>query len=378
MMKKLFLVSAGIILVALAFILGVGRVAPVTAQGDPVPDFVGKEACATCHADIVAQHQLHGHNWKLNRVEGAAPDYPFTEVPNPPEGYTWDDISFVIGGFAYKARFIDQNGFIITGDADSTTQYNFPLIDARTGEVIVEAGWVPYNAGKETPYNCGSCHTTGYNHDPNAHMYDMPGLIGLWEEEGIQCEECHGPGSLHVQNPIRVNMLVDRASEACGQCHYRGAEGVIESKGGFIDHHEQYEEIATAPHAALECIDCHNPHQSVKYAESAVNPNQGMRVNCTSCHFDNKNLEKHEAAGVTCVECHMPPMVASGARSPERLWADVRAHLFQINTDPTAPQFNEDGTAVMPYITVEYACKRCHLGLPVEAMASIATGYHDR
>ena len=378
MVRRLFFLGVGILVLALGYFVLSAPASPVGAQGDSIPEYVGKDVCASCHADVAAQQMLHGHSWKLNKVEGEPPDYPFTEVPNPPEGYTWDDVSFVIGGFAWKARFIDQEGFIITGDEDSTTQYNFPIIDERTGEVVLEEGWVPYHAGEEKPYNCGSCHTTGYNYDPETHMYDMPGLIGMWEEEGIQCEECHGPGSLHVQEPIRAKMIVDRSSEACGECHYRGAEGVVEASGGFIKHHEQYEEMLTSPHASLECVACHNPHQSVKFAEPEVNPNKGLRNTCTNCHFDQTNSEAHEANGVTCVDCHMAPMAASGARNSDRKWADVKTHLYQINTDPTAPQFNEDGTAVMPYITLEYVCTRCHEGLPVEAMAMIAEGYHDR
>lgn len=376
MIRKLLLTTAALVLVTLGMMLVTDSPAAVDAQGGGIPDFVGAGECATCHGDIARQHERHGHNWKLNRVvDGQPPDYPFTEVPSPPEGYTWEDVSFVIGGFAWKARFIDLEGFIITGDENATTQYNFPLIDQRTGEVIVEAGWVPYNPGQEKPYNCGSCHTTGYDHD-RTNMFDLPGFIGSWEEEGIQCEECHGPGSLHVEEPIRVNMLIDRSAEACGQCHYRGAEGVIESSGGFIKHHEQYEEILTAPHAAFECIDCHNPHQSAVHADPEINPNRSMRNACTNCHFGQPVQPQHADNDVTCTECHMPPMTASGARNIERLWADVSTHLYQINTDPEAMQFSEDGTAVMPYITVEYACFRCHVDIPLEDLTAAAQGYH--
>ena len=50
----------------------------------------------------------------------------------------------MIGGYNWKARFIDQNGFIITGDANATTQYNF------ANEVVGnDAHWVPYHAGEE-------------------------------------------------------------------------------------------------------------------------------------------------------------------------------------------------------------------------------------
>ena len=360
------------------FIFLISPTSVTNSQSLDVPQFVGADSCADCHEAEAAQHALHGHNFKLNRVvDGVPPTYPFTEVLELPVGYTWDDISFVIGGFAWKARFIDLEGYIITGDENATTQYNFPLIDDRTGDVIVEENWVAYHAGEENkPYSCGSCHTTGYNHDSDTNMYGLPGLIGQWTEEGIQCEECHGPGSLHAENPINVQMLVDRDSESCGNCHYRGGEGVVESSGGFIKHHEQYEEIVTAPHAALDCVNCHNPHQSAVWA-SEVNPNRSIRNDCLSCHFDTVNIDEHEDEGVTCVDCHMPPMTASGARNADLLWADVKTHLFQINTNPDAPQFSEDGSSVMPYITLEYACTRCHSDWTVDDMEDGAKGYHD-
>ena len=47
--------------------------------------------------------------------------------------------------------------------------------------------WVPYHAGEEKPYNCGTCHTTGYV--PEGNQDDMPGMIGTWAEDGIGCEE---------------------------------------------------------------------------------------------------------------------------------------------------------------------------------------------
>ena len=143
---------------------------------------------------------LSGHPWKLNPVvDGQPPEYPFTEIPNPPEGYTWDDIAYVIGGYNWKARFIDQEGFIITGDADATTQYNL-----FNEEIDLGGDWVAYHAGEETPYDCGACHTTGYSARGN--QDGLPGLIGTWALPGIQCEECHGPGSLHANHPFDWDM----------------------------------------------------------------------------------------------------------------------------------------------------------------------------
>ena len=111
-----------------------GPAGPAGAQGaagstggpPPGAEYVGSETCGACHTDIYVEVIYSGHAWKLNRVmDGQAPTYPFTEVAEPPEGYTWDDISFVIGGYNWKARFVDMDGYIITGDEEAATQYNF-------------------------------------------------------------------------------------------------------------------------------------------------------------------------------------------------------------------------------------------------------------
>ncbi len=170
------------------------------------PTYVGSDACQECHEDLYASYMQTGHPYKLNKVvDGQPPVYPFSEVTNPPEGYTWDDILYVIGGFGWKARFIDQEGYIITGDADATTQYNLYNKTLKMGD-----NWVAYHAGEEKPYDCGSCHTTGYQ--PEGHQLGLPGLIGTWVEDGIGCEECHGPGENHVNDPYMVSMDIDRDS----------------------------------------------------------------------------------------------------------------------------------------------------------------------
>ena len=81
-----------------------------------VPQYVGRQTCSECHAEINEVFMKSGHPWKLNKVvDGQPPSYPFTEVPEVPEGYTWDDITYVIGGYNWKARFIGTDGYIITG-----------------------------------------------------------------------------------------------------------------------------------------------------------------------------------------------------------------------------------------------------------------------
>lgn len=187
------------------------------APGAGGAEYIGAQICAGCHSEIYDLYIKSGHAWKLNPVvDGQAPAYPFTEITELPQGYTWDDILYIIGGYNWKARFVDKDGYIITdapGEAGNTeylNQWNF------ANQIIgKEAGWVTYNSGEENkPYDCGSCHTTGYS--PQGNQDDLPGLIGTWAETGIKCEECHGPGSLHITNPRGFTMQIDRDSEQCG------------------------------------------------------------------------------------------------------------------------------------------------------------------
>ncbi len=75
------------------------------------PQYTGSESCQECHEAKYETFMESGHPYKLNKVvDSQPPEYPFSEVPNPPEGYTWDDITYVIGGYGWKARFIDKDG----------------------------------------------------------------------------------------------------------------------------------------------------------------------------------------------------------------------------------------------------------------------------
>ncbi|MCP4285910.1 MAG: hypothetical protein GY792_15885, partial [Gammaproteobacteria bacterium] len=182
-----------------------GSAGPQGPAGPPGEDasvrleYVGSEKCGECHEAEYQKFILSGHPYKLTKIVNSEPPaFPYDDVTGgvtePPAGYTWDDVSYVIGGYGWKARFIDQNGYIITGDEDATTQWNYINEDAE-----LDAGWVPYHAGEEKPYNCGTCHTTGYQ--PEGHQDDMEGIIGTWVFPGVQCEECHGPGNLHSADP---------------------------------------------------------------------------------------------------------------------------------------------------------------------------------
>jgi hypothetical protein len=281
-----------------------------------------------------------------------------------------------MGGYGWKARFIDQEGFIITGDADATTQYN--LVNEAIG---LGGDWVPYHPGEEKPYDCGSCHTTGYQ--PEGNQDGLPGLIGTWSEPGIQCEECHGPGSNHAAAPYGVALKVDRTANACGDCHLRGAPEAINASGGFIRHHEQYEELFQSKHRAIDCVACHDPHEGV--IQNRVEGNPTTRVDCEDCHFQNAQYQASETMRsiVACIDCHMPRMVKSAVGDAAAFTGDIRTHMWAI--DPLAvAQFTEDGSEAISQIGLDFACKSCHRegGTATvktdDELKEEAIGYHDR
>ncbi|HKZ55256.1 MAG TPA: multiheme c-type cytochrome [Anaerolineales bacterium] len=363
-----------------------GPAGPPGPAGDPGPaasvaaEYVGSQTCSGCHGELDETFKKSGHAWKLNPVvDGQPPDYPFTELAGPPEGYTWDDISYVIGGYSWKARFVDKSGYIITGaDADATTQYNFP--NPYLGK---EAGWVKYKAGeKEVPYDCGSCHTTGYN--PEGHQDDMPGIVGTWAEPGITCERCHGPGSQHAANPRGVTLAVERDPELCGACHRRGGVEAVNAKDGFIEHHEQYEELFQSKHVALDCVLCHNPHTLVvQLRQEAV---QTTRTACENCHFRQARYQDSQIHPnvATCVDCHMPRIVKSAWGDAAQFSGDIRTHLMAIDS-ALIHQFSEDGMTSLSQVSLDFACRQCHYEGSArgtvktdEELMEKAEGYHTQ
>ncbi len=73
--------------------------------------YVSSDGCGYCRTSTLIELKNSDHPYKLNKViDGNPPIYPFSEVPSPPEGVSWDEVSYVIGGFGWKARFIGLDG----------------------------------------------------------------------------------------------------------------------------------------------------------------------------------------------------------------------------------------------------------------------------
>lgn len=354
---------------------------------------VGSAACRQCHADVAAEFERHGHAHALTALDGALPVFPLKtarEIPSPPEGLAWDDLSYAVGGYRRNAIFAQADGFLLTtGETGIASQW---LLDF--GPNGAAAGYAEYAASADAPqpfdYACFRCHTTGaapQDPDDPRNQEGRPGFVGTWHEAGAQCESCHGPGGRHFRTSgatvqiDRSRIFIDVTSEdSCRNCHAAAGDPLeIPARDGFIEHFAQWSELqASGHHAQFACTVCHDPHRSVTYDRAGA-----IRNECRACHADmsmaghaGKTLRRSDGyeERLTCESCHMPFAGRSGAAAradlvgTEARVGDLRTHIFRINTSPggAAEFFTDDGTRVrrdadgLAGVTVDFVCLRCH------------------
>lgn len=374
--------------------------------------YVTSSACSACHSDFAQRLSLHGHAHALTQVLGSAPMFPAgaanAGVPNPPAGFAWSDISYLLDGFSKKGRFLDNNGYVLTtGLTGQLTQWNLGLPALRAGAEFVE--YLPA-AVTVTPYDFDTFRyeTTGpAPQDPSNPLFqdNRPGIAGTWHEAGVKCESCHGPGSLHIPRPQARNLFVDTTgTQTCAECHTRpfgSTTGEILAADGFIRDRQQWSELkASGGHAQFACTYCHDPHRSVTNDRPAA-----IRNECRACHGD-ANMALHQrkvfVSGdyreeLTCESCHMPFATRSGASASSAVvgpfghMGDTRTHIFRISTENKdyTGMFTPDGSQVIrdsegrAAVTADVVCLRCHnsvslpsLAFTPERAAEIAIGVH--
>lgn len=201
------------------------------AQAEPeLAEFVGSGECADCHRGVVQDHEDSAHAQALldvsRRKQGilgdfdAGDDVRNVQFPgeDAPRAFTEDDISLVMGAGRYTQRYVaevDDEYVVLPAEWDTVNEV-----------------WLPFTPGEAWPgpeydfvAQCAGCHTVGLDVER-----------GRWEDEGVQCEACHGPGSTHVdlakdagRRPseeeiagIHAAIVVSPDAQICGQCHSQG------------------------------------------------------------------------------------------------------------------------------------------------------------
>ncbi len=298
--------------------------------------YVGAEQCKTCHNEIYEEWKSSGHSKIIYKPSNGNINIPL------PEGYSVNEISYVIGGYKWKALFLDKNGYLITSTSrgDGRNQYN-----------LKSKRWVDYKAGERVPYDCGMCHTTGYS--PEGHQDGLEGIKGRWKFDGVQCEACHGPGALHIQSSLKRDIKIDRT--ICIRCHSIDPLDAIPVNDVFLAPYTEVNQLMKSKMKKFKCVNCHNSHRSSE---------KSIKQSCESCHqkialrYENSYMHR---VGVKCIDCHMPQagLIAEGDR--ETFTGDLKSHLFRIDHTKKFPFFIKDNEKVNPgYLSVDYACIRCH------------------
>lgn len=198
--------------------------------------------------------------------------------------------------------------------------------------------------GQDTCVTCHDNMRQGYEGTPH-HRATDPRTPGA--KQG--CETCHGPGSLHADNPVDVPlkrfrlMSPDDINETCATCHTRGTHALWdgsqhESRGLSCTtchsvhapkselfqlkeptqrelcatcHRDKVSKIDRSGHmpvreGKMECSTCHNPHGSTNVR--LLRRGDSVADLCTSCHADKRGpfLWEHAPARDGCVTCHDP------------------------------------------------------------------------
>lgn len=385
-------------------------------------DYIGSETCAFCHEDV-PEHGDTLHADALTDDPGATLDAWFDDGASVMLG---NGATARLGrsGGAPAVTLTDSGGQSRTYEAalflaspsratvpmarDDGRYWPLPVVfraedPARPGFVDAEAALLPFQLDRwfdgggvlvdldplrSAEHECLACHVTGFELE-----WDSDGAItldartgGQWEEDGVGCERCHGPGEEHLQAPDAEKAFLithpgrldpDRADEVCGQCHaqvtspdglpYPWTEelGLFAPGAALLDYGEsaarhwtsgaaaaprmQLDEQRLSAHgdagpASLRCTDCHGAHGTGE-AHDLLLPADDNEL-CLSCHEgytfggDRDAVRLHTGHGYynpggrtesgRCTGCHMPPIATDYAFSERSGAGTLASHLFAM------------------------------------------------
>lgn len=373
---------------------------PYLNQSDTV-QYVGMETCRTCHADKFETYIHTGMGMSFGIATRTKSDARFGEhdvvydsIRNFYYKPFWKNDSLYVKEYRLLKNDtvhlrIEQINYIV-GSGQHTNSHmlriNGYLYQAPITFYTQKQQW-DLAPGMEGGFNsrfsriieseCLACH--------NGLPQPVVGSINKYVKipNGIDCERCHGPGSLHVatiNKGIAVdtangidytivnpgNLSVDLQNNLCFRCHLQGVD-VLNDGASFFDfkpgdHIRDHWNIFLPQYDGknnlflmasqadrmlqskcfietqqLSCITCHNPHITVKET-----PVSQFNAPCLSCHNNGKDCTESIAARNlkqdNCSGCHIPK---SGSIDIPHV--SISDHKIQI---PGKDALKEDGQFV--------------------------------
>jgi len=331
-------------------------------------DFVGAEACATCHESEYRAWQGSQHEMAMQHATAE------TVLGN------FDDATFAAHGVS--SRFFRRDGrfFVNTAGQDGSLhdfevaytfgvyplqQYLVPFpggrlqalnlawdarpadsggqrwFDLYPGEVIGPRDELHWTGPQQNwNYMCADCHSTNLakGYDPASDRFQT-----TWSEIDVACEACHGPGGQHVRlaqsgtegagpgdpgqavlfhERQEVSWTIDPATgmarrsspnasrteiDVCAGCHSRRgtlAPGVA-ARPGFLDHFMP----------AFLTGDLYYPDGQIQAEDYVWGSFLQSRmfaagVTCSDCH-DPHSLQLRAPGSAVCSTCHAPAKFAT-------------------------------------------------------------------
>lgn len=179
----------------------------------------------------------------------------------------------------------------------------------------------------------------------------------------VGCEQCHGPGSKHVQSPLKSNILTYpnvASSVVCAQCH--GTIGAQYEQSGHAGTVEVViEEAEQNPNFyGKTCFRCHSApfraqmvDSKLTYGQTIDQVDAGIQAMSTDSIVQIAHAT-HESA--SCVSCHDPHR-QTGNLTWQGKEVQLRRAVFNTDTTDVAP-----GTPVKQHTTFNQICGSCHNG----------------
>ena len=349
-----------------------------SGQSGDQATYVGGQQCAACHPAEAGLWENSHHDLAMQTAD---PDSVLGDFSDAQFNYNDVTSEFFTRDESYWVRTDGPNGELMEYEVTHTfgveplQQYltRFPngryqaLSIAWDSRPLEQGGqrWFHLYPGDTIDYadplhwtgifqnwnsSCAECHSTNLqkNFSLEGDLFETS-----FSSMDVDCEACHGAGSLHVQAPEsfglelppnpdanwlfpqqariaeRVPALEDqREVEVCAQCHSRRSQftddhhpgdpllnafrpslldaGLYHADGQILDEVYVYGSfLQSKMHAAgVTCSDCHDPHSTeLRFEGNAL---------CGQCHLASEYFEPthhhhaQESPGSACVNCHMP------------------------------------------------------------------------